>query len=941
MISVPKKVEELIRESAYQSVSIRVEPLKGEPFYITSQDIEEGSFTIQRDCISGSELEIGNMTASELKMTLRNPYDAWGFGKYDHIAFCGAKLTCTLRIHDASDDSMYEIPYGVFTVDQQPRMLENIEIAALDNLMRLDIPFDGSKLPEKLSVQYLVREGIDAAGLDCPEEDLKVFPDYHGLEDAVEIRQAMLKSIVNPQNITSKNTLTWRQVIMWCCQCAGVCGYADETGAVRFRFYQKYTPDVLQSEDGENLLDEDGEILLLDGAPQGDFELPASARFMDGSDLEESDVVLTGHQFKEEDALYPADAVMDYGLQTEGNLVFAAAATPERAKPNFAALANDAVAGFTYRPFSCSTLSFPQLEPMDGIDYVKNGRHCHSVVMSMTFKLNGEMKLAAKAKSKVQKGYASLGALTLGQQVIIDSVANQVDKTHLQLTDYENALLLFNEQMFNAMGLYKTTEEKNGGMIVYFHDQPTLEESQTIYMFGSNGFAWTENGWQGGEPVWNYGVTSGGEALLSKIHAYVISAELIKTGRLQSQNGASWIDMDDGTFSFGCFVPTGDMDLDTGEAVYELQTRLKLSEEELSVYGTIRGTGNNDHLYLTIGQTGEPAYSALLFGDDDTGGLFAVRNMVSPSGNGAFWYAPMLSDKFGTNPKGIQFLPDGINIVNSGQSGLRLSSLGEAALQGDNAWIRTYRDQINIATSSSHKHIWINYYSPISAYSLTANLPTAYDFGDGTQGGHATIRADQIVCNYYPAGDLRGQGFAAILHGNVTLGNCVSGNNYSYYTGYALSVYGSAKANSWDVISDPVAKENMTEVCINATEKLADVKFFSYDIKSNQTANVEVVNDEDASNSISVRNKETSMEEMTTEEVSETSGSEAVETVHIPMGIDVTQAPKEIQSADGKGINLYSYISLCAKAIQELSAKVEEQERKIAMMEAEIEQLKA
>lgn len=400
MISVPKKVEELIRKSAYQSVSIRVEPLKGEPFYITSQDIEEGSFTIQRDCISGSELEIGNMTASELKMTLRNPYDAWGFGKYDHIAFCGAKLTCTLRIHDASDDSMYEIPYGVFTVDQQPRMLENIEIAALDNLMRLDIPFDGSKLPEELSVQYLVREGIDAAGLDCPEEDLKVFPDYHGLEDAMEMRQAILKSVVNPQNITSKNTLTWRQVIMWCCQCAGVCGYADMTGAVRFRFYQKYTPDVLQSEDGENLLDEDGEVLLLDGTPQGDFELPASARFMDGSDLEESDVVLTGHQFKEEDTLYPADAVMDYGLQTEGNLVFAAAATPERAKPNFAALANDAVAGFTYRPFSCSTLSFPQLEPMDGIDYVKNGRHYHSVIMSMTFKLNGEMKLAAKAKSR-------------------------------------------------------------------------------------------------------------------------------------------------------------------------------------------------------------------------------------------------------------------------------------------------------------------------------------------------------------------------------------------------------------------------------------------------------------------------------------------------------------------------------------------------------------
>lgn len=58
------------------------------------------------------------------------------------------------------------------------------------------------------------------------------------------------------------------------------------------------------------------------------------------------------------------------------------------------------------------------------------------------------------------------------------------------------------------------------------------------------------------------------------------------------------------------------------------------------------------------------------------------------------------------------------------------------------------------------------------------------------------------------------------------------------------------------------------------------------------------------------------------------------------MGIDATQAPKEIQAADGKGINLYSYISLCAKAIQELTAKVEAQEQRIAALESEIETLK-
>ena len=912
MISVPKKVEELIRESAYQSVSIRVEPLKGEPFYITSQDIEEGSFTIQRDCISGSELEIGNMTASELKMTLRNPYDTWGFGKYDHIAFCGAKLTCTLRIHDASDDSMYEIPYGVFTVDQQPRMLENIEIAALDNLMRLDIPFDGSKLPEKLSVQYLVREGIDAAGLDCPEEDLKVFPDCHGLEGSTETRQAMQKSVVNPQNITSKNALTWRQVIMWCCQCAGVCGYADMTGAVRFRFYQKYTPDVLQSEDGENLLDEDGEVLLLDGTPQGDFELPASARFVDGSDLEESDVVLTGHQFKEEDTLYPADAVMDYGLQTEGNLVFAAAATPERAKPNFAALANDAVAGFTYRPFSCSTLSFPQLEPMDGIDYVKNGRHYHSVIMSMTFKLNGEMKLAAKAKSRVQKGYASLGALTPGQQVIIDSISQSVDKTHLQLTDYENALLLFNEQMFNAMGLYKTTEEKNGGIIVYFHDAPTLEESETIYMFGSNGFAWTENGWQGGEPVWNYGVTSGGEALLSKIHAYVISAELIKTGRLQSQNGASWIDMDDGTFCFRA-VTGAWMDMDTGEMTYEYGKVLELANKVLSVYGVLKSLQYPQYA-VSIGPSEFGDYGALTVTYDKEG--YGDIFQAYPTR----WYNE--SDPDTTIDRGVTitapftFSGDeerrGFQINSSEIQVLNKKNFGRATLSGNAARISTYRDQINISTNpSDHSHVWFNFYAP-----SVGKRPTAYDFGDGTEGGHADIVCADVISDRIAVGkEWFYTNHCASFHGKVAVGT------YFFDDDTIFSVAGKATAPTWVVSSSSAYKENIIELKdMHALQKILDLKFYSYDYKKESTE------------------KQTVKSEIQKASI-EASADNSKHPLHIPVGIMWDEAPDEIKTTDGEAIDLYAYISVTAKSVQELNDICKTQAQMISDLKMKIEAL--
>lgn len=81
-------------------------------------------------------------------------------------------------------------------------------------------------------------------------------------------------------------------------------------------------------------------------------------------------------------------------------------------------------------------------------------------------------------------------------------------------------------------------------------------------------------------------------------------------------------------------------------------------------------------------------------------------------------------------------------------------------------------------------------------------------------------------------------------------------------------------------------------------KKLSDIKFYSYDFKK----------------------------------IDET---EKDNPVHIEFGTMVEEAPPEIQSSNGKGIDLYSYIGLTTKAVQELSQKVETLEQKIAELEAE------
>ncbi|MGN0554308.1 MAG: tail fiber domain-containing protein [Candidatus Fimenecus sp.] len=440
----------------------------------------------------------------------------------------------------------------------------------------------------------------------------------------------------------------------------------------------------------------------------------------------------------------------------------------------------------------------------------------------------------------------------------------EADNALSELTDRETALLLFNEQMFNSMGLYKTVKDsENGGVIVYYHDKTELENSGTIYMFGASGFAWTTDGWNDGEPLWNYGFTGAGDAILNTIHAYMISADLIKTGLLQSQNGASWINMDDGTFCFRA-VKDAYMDVDTGEMDYTYDEKMSLDETgELGVYGTLRSNQFPDYS-AGIGPSTDDDTEDLsgipIFRVTDAcyknGDLFQVVDVGMGTDERLELRFPFLTP--GDYPKNtivINCTRDAIALENTEQ-------YGRAMLSGLDAWIGTYRDNINIATAASHRHCWFNYFMPLYGYA-----PTAYDFGNG-DGGHAEVYA--------------------------------------------------AKFNA---TSNPQEKENIKEVKdINAIQKIKTLRFYSYDYK----------NDAEQLRNISAKVKT----------ASQNADLQSNEKIHEELGIMADEAPKEIQSSDGKAIDLYAYIGLTAKAVQELSAKIEQLEKRIAELEAENKELK-
>ena len=88
MINISSAARQAMQSDAVQYIKIKVEPLTGDPFTITDADITHGGMKIETHTLDGEELEIGNMNAAVLDLTLDNES-----GKFNGVRFAGARLT--------------------------------------------------------------------------------------------------------------------------------------------------------------------------------------------------------------------------------------------------------------------------------------------------------------------------------------------------------------------------------------------------------------------------------------------------------------------------------------------------------------------------------------------------------------------------------------------------------------------------------------------------------------------------------------------------------------------------------------------------------------------------------------------------------------------------------------------------------------------------------
>lgn len=507
MYKVSQEVIQLFNSGKRQTVDIQVKPISGESFTLSSSDITNGGFSVDRYSVTGDKIEIGSVVSAESDITLENKD-----GRFDNVVFEGAELVIKIGIKDWDDSTadMHYVPLGVFIVDAPPRALNTISITSLDRMAHFDRTVSDADLAELFYNAPTIAELLIRLCNKC----------------AVSLSTTPSTLLNSDYIVTEKPTdenLTYRQILKWICEITGTCGYMDWDGKLRLEWYNN----------------------------QSDITITPSIRY--SSDVAENDITLSGIEVDvtDNEVYQTSPFTDDYAIAISDNSLIS------NGEPVASGLSQRV--GLTYRPFSAKIKSAPYLYPMDVVafqtkvpdgdtidtesdavltteDGVKlttedysESKSVTTILTNVNYTLNGATDISAKGETQASGGYAAQGSLTSQQKLIIKKQQKQIDKTAYDLSTQEKATDYLNNAAAMSLGLFHTEVTDGTGAITYYwHDAKTLEESQYICMRNAAGSFTTYSGWNNGSPIWGSGTDKYGNALFSLLDTIGIQAEWIR-----------------------------------------------------------------------------------------------------------------------------------------------------------------------------------------------------------------------------------------------------------------------------------------------------------------------------------------------------------------------------------------------------------------------------
>lgn len=316
-----------------------------EPLVITNADIVDGGYSINRYVVTGDSLQFGSCVSGELTLILDN-HD----GKFDNESFMSKEIHAEVEIM-RENNLIERTSLGWFTVDESPKKLSNITLAALDRMMRFEKKVDPTLLSFPITLYELLQRICEICGVELQTGSYNFLnADYNVME---------FPSIAQ----------TYRDILSYICEINGSCAYMNINGELVLGWFSS-TPAVT---------------------------LDTSNRF--DSDIYEHAVIIYGVSVITETESFHAGTV-GFDIQVGHNPLITydeqAIADSLFAK----------VGGFTYYPFTASTMPMPFFEPMDGATFVdKEGNSNFVAITDVTFRLNRNTALSGKGQTIRETDY--------------------------------------------------------------------------------------------------------------------------------------------------------------------------------------------------------------------------------------------------------------------------------------------------------------------------------------------------------------------------------------------------------------------------------------------------------------------------------------------------------------------------------------------------------
>jgi hypothetical protein len=482
------KIKELTR--VFQ-VQIQIQH-SGGVLTLGDADLAAGGLSFSDASQAGEDFTVGGKVASELSFEFFNK------AAYDGLDFVGATVLASvgLVLNAGEVDGEGEpvepvlewVPLGVFNVDEvvRTKTSSTVSISAFDNMILLDKPYSLSQLVYPATLKQI----------------------YLDLCSVCDVLPGTTSFVNDSYVVASRpeGDLTCRDMLGYVAELSGTFARATRTGKIELTWY---TPSglTLTGANRYNFVPRD-DVVQITG-------VMATVTGADGQSV----TYLAGTD------AYVVDLSENPLLQSNYETALAAV--------------YNAVKNTSFHAFKSGWQGNPAIQAGDIITQVdRDGNEYPTLVTHSTYKYRGESTLEARGLPVTAKGFK--GSTNKKIASIIRKVEAVVGD---RLTSLEQATLAATELIANMLGGHVIQTED----ALYIADNEDLDLAVKVWKWGIGGFGYSSTGKDG---PYTTAITADGSIVAMLVSAGIVTADMVQAGVLQSQDGSTSINLNDGSFNF-------------------------------------------------------------------------------------------------------------------------------------------------------------------------------------------------------------------------------------------------------------------------------------------------------------------------------------------------------------------------------------------------------